>query len=207
MAIKFLTQADGYGWTQVVRSRDQKLASLPHYLKVNFLRTSNNRDYFIPYEGLDFKDIEFSVVRKSDGSSYLVDGKHLQSAKVIFNPLTNHLWYGEGSYQVGPIYAIFTANPDLPDGTYDLEIPDYDHVEYTSAETLAVTPYGRCWFRIRQGGANKISTRYLHGGSRSDGCVTVKDLPYWTKIYNYLFNHRKGDNISVGTITFNRNYD
>jgi hypothetical protein len=30
---------------------------------------------------------------------------------------------------------------------------------------------------------------------------------YLNKIYNYLFNHRKGDGLSVGTITFNRYYD
>jgi hypothetical protein len=206
VAIKFLTQADGYGWTMVVRSRDQKLVSLPHYLKVNYLRTANNRDYFIPYEGLSFKDTEFNVARKADGSSYLVDGKHLPAAKVIFNPRTTHLWYGEDSYQIGPVWAIFTPRPDLADGTYDLEIPDYPHVEFGD-KYLSQTPYARCWFRILKGGANNIDTRYLHPGQISDGCVTVKDLPYWTKLYNYLFNHRKGDSLSVGTITFDRNYD
>ncbi|MBW4616140.1 MAG: hypothetical protein KME21_23275 [Desmonostoc vinosum HA7617-LM4] len=206
MAVKFLTQADGKGWTLVKRSRDNQQVQLPHYLKVNYLRMENNRDYFIPYESLDHKDTEFSVTRKSDGSSYLVDGQHLPSATVIFNPKTTHLWYGTGSYQVGPIWAVFTPNPDLPDGTYDLEIPDYPHVEFGDAY-LAQTPYARCWFRIRKGGANTLDTRFLHTGSVSDGCVTVKDVPYWTKIYNYLFNHRKGDGLSVGTIIFNRYYD
>jgi hypothetical protein len=186
MAIKFLTQADGKGWILVKRSRDNKQVQLPHYLKVNYLKTQNNRDYFISYEGLDFKDTEFSVTRKSDGSSYLVEGKHLPSAKVIFNPRTTHLWYGEGSYEVGPVWAVY--------------------VEYGD-RYLAETPYARCWFRIRQGGANNLNTRYLHCGDRSDGCITVRDFPYWTKIYNYLFNHRKGDGLSVGTITFNRYYD
>jgi hypothetical protein len=206
MPVKYLTQENGKGWTQCLRSRDGNWFNLPHYLKVNYLRTANKRDYFIPYEST-YANSEFSAARNpKDGSSYLVDGQHLPAARVVFNPRTNHLWYGEGSYEVGPVYAVFTPNPDLPDGTWDLEIPDYDHVEY-GTPYLSGTPYALVWFRIRQGGSNTLSTRYLHPGNRSDGCVTVKDLPYWTKIYNYLFNHRKGDGMSVGTITFNRYYD
>jgi hypothetical protein len=206
MPVKFLTQADGKGWILCQRSRDNQLENLPHYLKVNYLETISNRDYFIPYEALDRKDRKYSVARKSDGSSYLVDGQHLSSATVVFNPKTNHLWYGTGSYQVGPVWTVFTPNPDLPDGTYDLEIPDYPHVEFGD-KYLSQTPYTRCWFRIRKGGANTLDTRFLHCGDASDGCVTVRDIPYWTKIYNYLFNHRKGDSFSVGTITLNRYYD
>jgi hypothetical protein len=175
-------------------------------LKVNYLRTTNNRDYFIPYESLDHKDTEFSVTRKSDGTSYLVDGQLLPSATVTFNPRTSHVWYGSGSYQVGPIWAVIQNDP-LPDGTYDLELPDYPHRDY-GQPYLPESPYALVWFRIRPDGVkNTLNTRYLHTGSRSNGCVTVKDVPYWTKFYNYLFNHRKGDNLSVGTITINSYYD
>jgi hypothetical protein len=94
---------------------------------------------------LDFKDKGFNVTRKPDGSSYLVDGTHLPAATVIYNPKTTHLWYGTGSNQVGPVWAVFAPNPDLPDGTYDLEIPDAPHAG--GAGYLSDSSYALCWFR------------------------------------------------------------
>jgi hypothetical protein len=43
------------------------------------------------------------------------------------------------------------------------------------------------WFRIGHSG-----DRFLHPCRVSAGCVTVKDIGEWTKIYNYLINSRKG---------------
>jgi hypothetical protein len=216
MPVKYITQglpvdstASGSGWLMCQRTRDSKLISMPHMLKVNYLRTQSGRDYFIPYEGVDFANVEFSVVRKADGSSYLIDnGQHLPAAVVVFNPTTSKLWYNTGSSRQGPISAVFTfraGSPDLPNGVYDIEMPDFEHIEY-GKPFLKNSAFATTWFRIRPGGANTLNTRYVHAGNASDGCCTVTPAA-WTPLFNYLFSRRKGDAISIGTIAFNRNFD
>jgi hypothetical protein len=181
MAVKFLTQPSNPappGWIDVIRTRDGQRLPLPHYLKVNYLRTTNNRDYFIPYEHKDHRNTEFSVTRKPDGSSCLVDGQHLPSAVVTFNPRSQLVYYGSGTYESLPISVIHNDQdyPILPDGTYDLEIPDYPQF---GDRYLSQTPYARCWFRIRPDGVkNKYTDRYLHPGTITKGCVTGQSEVY-----------------------------
>jgi hypothetical protein len=54
MAVKYITQADGKGWIKVKRDTTGAEVSLPHYLKVNYIKTDNGRDYFIPYVRIGF---------------------------------------------------------------------------------------------------------------------------------------------------------
>jgi hypothetical protein len=46
------------------------------------------------------------------------------------------------------------------------------------------------WFPIGLSGAPTNSSRYIHVGHLSEGCVTVHDLPKWSALYTYLISHR-----------------
>lgn len=46
------------------------------------------------------------------------------------------------------------------------------------------------WFPIRLAGESAASSRYIHIGHISHGCVTVYELTKWNAIYNYLITHR-----------------
>lgn len=199
MSMKYI-QADSSGWLLVRKTDTNDKVSLPHYLKVDYLKTepdarldrTKKRDFFKALEG-SYKGVNFSVALKSDGSSYLFEGKHLAAGKIKFNRRTEQLWYGED----GPIDTITDPDNPIPLGTYDLEIPDAPHSggnNYTNQSS-----YATVWFRIRPGGDNTSVDRYLHTGRISAGCVTMKKIEKWTDIFNYLINRRKND-VSVGTI-------
>jgi hypothetical protein len=204
MSIRYLPEQDGQGFVDVIASSTGERFALLGYLKLNFLRTANNRDYFIPYEG-KWKNRKLSITRKSDGGSYLVTGIILEGATIIINPIKTHLWYGTGSARVGPIFAKINKSP-IPDGTYEFLVSDERHTDYGN-NYLPRTPYATVWYPIPldkdQNGVD--DERYLHCGLISDGCVTVGDFAYWTKLYKYLYNRRLRDGVT-GTIRVDSRY-
>lgn len=46
------------------------------------------------------------------------------------------------------------------------------------------------WFPIGLGNSLNNSSRYIHVGHLSEGCVTVHELGKWTALYGYLISHR-----------------
>jgi len=67
---------------------------------------------------------------------------------------------------------------------------------------LNQTPYAMVWYPVIADALN----RYLHCGRVSEGCVTVRDIQHWTKIYRYLYNRRLSDGV-VGIITISSQYE
>jgi len=209
--VRYLPEQDGQGFVDVRMTATGEIIALPGYLKLNYLGikvlNGQQRDYFIPFEG-KWKNRELSVTRKSDGGSYLVTGNILGSAKIIFNPVKANLWYGEGSARVGPIFTQGSGTPNstpLRDGVYEISVPDEPH---NAGNTyLSQSSYARLWYPIPldQNQDGVPDERFLHCGSVSAGCVTVRDVPQWTGIYRYLYNRRLREDV-VGTITVNSSY-
>ncbi len=189
--IKYVTDADGKGWLVVRWSEDNStVPAIPQYLRLEYLRTANAREYFKVLEGLRAGK-EASVRLKDNGQSYLVDGDpQLPAGTVTFNRRTGEFWYGSS----GPISSTTDDQNPTPLGTFDLEIPDEVHV--LGEGYLTESRFATTWFRIDHQG-----DRFLHPGRISAGCVTITDIPLWTDIYNYLIQRRRGDGRSVATIT------
>ena len=205
MAVRYLPEQGGQGFVDVIMTATGERIALPGYLKINYLRTRNNRDYFIPYEG-KWKNRELSITRKPDGGSYLVYGYIRSAAQVILNPAKANIWYGTGRNRVGPIFAQIDSSNQIPDGTYDLSVPDEAHRDY-GEQYLSQSSYSMVWFPIpldkdRDG---RDDERFLHCGRVSEGCATVRDLNYWTRIYKYLYNRRLRQGV-VGTITIDSRF-
>lgn len=138
--------------------------------------------------------MEASVIRKSDGESYLEDAMLGGSGgQVHFVKSTEQLFYMSNARWIGPISTTTQASNPVPVGVHELEIPDEVHPG--GEPYLSKSIYAGTWFRIGHSG-----DRYLHPGSVSAGCVTVKDVPKWTDIYNVLIRCRMNDGKSVGML-------
>ncbi|OAD19244.1 hypothetical protein THIOM_005136 [Candidatus Thiomargarita nelsonii] len=201
MAIKYVINTDKHGWLIVRHKNGSTYPPLPKYLKVDLFRPKGGRekgrDYFRILEGR-YKG-KIASVRRNGTQSYLGSAIHKGPAKIHFDIAKKQLWFGEKSYWIFWSQPEVTAetfteprNP-IPKGTYDIEIPYENHS--LGGRYLGKSLFATTWFRIGHSG-----DRFLHPGNISAGCVTVKDIGEWTKIYNYLINSRKGDSLSVGTI-------
>jgi hypothetical protein len=205
MGIRYLPEQGGQGFVDVIVTSTGETIALPGYLKSNYIKIANNRDYFIPYEG-KWKDQELSITRKPDGESYLTEGKVLGAARIVVNPTTARLWYGAVGSQVSPVVVEIDPQKPLPDGVYNLSVPDEPHRDF-GAKYLDKTPYAMVWYPIpadiNQDGIE--DDRFLHCGNVSAGCITVRDFSYWTKLYKYLYNRRLKDGF-VGVVTIDSQY-
>ncbi|WP_241492113.1 hypothetical protein [Pseudomonas sp. TTU2014-080ASC] len=76
--------------------------------------------------------------------------------------------------------------------------PDYSHANIPTSGYRAAHPGQiRCtdvWFPIALQGTTTNSSRYIHIGHLSEGCVTFYELLKWNAIYDYLINKRERGN-------------
>lgn len=163
-------------------------ASLPAFLRINFIRTDGARDYFKIMEG-PYRGKNASLPRQKDQTSYLLSGvvKREVDVRAIYSISKKIFTLNEKKYS-----AIDDPEMRLKKGIYDIEIPDYPHGR-SGAYLEAGKP--QVWFKIGHSG-----DRYLHVGARSLGCMTIIETRRWPEIYNYLIKARKGDSLSVGVV-------
>ncbi|TDN54041.1 hypothetical protein EC843_10182 [Buttiauxella sp. JUb87] len=115
----------------------------------------------------------------------------------IIKVTLNSLWPPKYSYS------------PIPAGVHKLMSPDNSHAKnaptdwYRKAFSPGVITCNDIWFPIELNGEGGNSSRYIHLGNLSEGCVTVYDVEKWNVVYDYLINHRipgtKG--MYVGEIT------
>lgn len=79
-------------------------------------------------------------------------------------------------------------------GRHRIMAPDFSHAEVDTSGYRAAYP-GKIictdvWFPIALEGTETNSTRYIHIGHVSEGCVTLYELIKWNALYEYLINKR-----------------
>jgi hypothetical protein len=189
MTIKHVSNADGEGWLIVKWADGTTVPAIPQFLRVDFKKTENGRDFFSVVEGIR-NGKEASVKRKAGDGSYLLDGDPAEpKATLKFDRKKGEFWFGG----TGPVAAKTDPDNPTPLGTFDLEIPDEVHKIGTQYQVDSV--FATTWFRVGHSG-----DRFLHPGRVSAGCVTITNIKKWTEIYEYLIKRRLGDDKSVGTI-------
>jgi hypothetical protein len=225
MQIRFLADLNFTGWTlavpdgldpAVVARSPNRGISLPWCLKVNLLKTENGRDFFQILEG-PLKDSKASLKLGNGNRSYLTaQNLHQPAASVSLSRRRQQVSYRAQ----GPFNAFSELSNPVPMGVHDLEIPDFPHPDYYPESSK----YQQVWFRIGHSG-----DRYLHLGTISHGCATVRPwmpnkqsdrrfanrsdselglpapvpiAPFanWDAICKDLMHCRKGDGRSVGTL-------
>lgn len=85
----------------------------------------------------------------------------------------------------------------IPPGRHRIMVPDGSHANI-STEGYRNTFPGKikgndAWFPIELQGTKGSSSRYVHIGHLSEGCVTVHEIARWNTVYNFLISHRLPD--------------
>jgi hypothetical protein len=187
MATKYVTGSDRQGWLDVRIDGIVEITSLPYGLKVETLGTEAGREKFRVLEGIR-KGKTGSVKLTQTGGSQFGSVTLKGAASVRFSLGSERLSFGSQS-----IKAITDPDNPVPTGVWSLQIPDEKHRK--AHRYLARSPFALTWFRIGDG-----RDRYLHPGDASAGCITVKDVENWEKVWQHLILSRKGDDMNVGTV-------
>jgi hypothetical protein len=186
----FVADVSPNGWL-VAMADDGERLPLPHALELELLSVDsgvNGRQHFRIAEG-HAKDKLASVGMLSDGVSSIVP------VMPRFDPIRARLHLSslvlsiEG---VGEFAVAHFGDSAPPVGVHTLHVPDMPHS--AGARYTRRAPHAKSWFRIGVG-----SSRYLHAGAHSEGCVTVKDIDAWERIYHRLIFARL-ENDTIGTI-------
>ncbi|XOV68328.1 MAG: glycoside hydrolase family 108 protein [Fluviicola sp.] len=175
------------GWLRV-KLNSGKIVSLSQFARVSNVGSSGNRETFTindwPYAGQGA-----SVSKQPGGASRFGSTSYQDGGTVVFDSAKNKLKFGTSAWIPT---AMDTSNP-LPKGTYKIWLPDYPHTGgggYSSH-----SQYSTVWFRL----GGESSSRYLHLGNVSLGCVTFgatsaggtdAHKAQWTELYNYLIKRR-----------------
>lgn len=81
-------------------------------------------------------------------------------------------------------------------GKHKIMAPDSSHSVnartdgYRKAFSPGVIVCNDIWFPIELEGTKGNSSRYIHIGNLSEGCVTIYDVEKWNVVYDYLISHR-----------------
>ncbi|HEY3368007.1 MAG TPA: hypothetical protein VGK74_23345 [Symbiobacteriaceae bacterium] len=173
------------GWLTAQPEDGTDPLSVPYGIKVKVTRVENGREYFEVMEGAPPP----RGLKGRKGSVKLDNGvSNLSGAPFTREPGVTMV-YHKKSLQLevpglGQFPLVEPYEDPLPTGkTFDLEVPfepkpgghGYDATFATS------------WFRMPDPTGSR---RYLHTGSASAGCATVKAVDQWDRIYRYLINRR-----------------
>ena len=209
MSIKYTRRADNSGWLTVKLNKTGALTALCEYTQIDVLRSANQRTYFNIMDGYVSPGEEASLT-DANAARYLVATGPLGHASLLV------VYQGAPAEEVSKFKgklkqqwakltfdgrtALVTLNSDwsgryspIPPGTHTILAPDYSHKVISTSGYVAATPGmigNDVWFPIGINGSMQNSSRYIHVGHLSDGCVTVHELEKWTVLYNYLISHR-----------------
>ncbi|WP_233862697.1 hypothetical protein [Paraburkholderia adhaesiva] len=86
----------------------------------------------------------------------------------------------------------------IPRGVHRIMAPENPHnsnmtdfyVKYAKDHGVGEVIADQVWFPIELKGTSGNSSRYVHIGNLSEGCVTVYDLNRWSDVYVFLISHR-----------------
>ena len=224
MPTKYTRRADSTGWLSVRLTKSNSLAALCEYTSVDILREAGGRTYFTINDGYIAVGEEASL-GTANAMKYLSPtgpgGAAQLSVKYVGAPVEeNSPFKGKLKQQWADMTfngqtARITLNSvwngsftPIPPGTHSIMAPDYSHAAISTQGYVAATPGmvgNDVWFPISVNGGEVNSSRYVHVGHLSDGCVTVHELAKWTAVYEYLISHRvsgsRGRRVGVLTVT------
>jgi hypothetical protein len=222
---RFTRRAEASGWLSVRLSKTGQLTSLCEYTRVNAIRETNGRTYFTIADGSIAVGEEASLTMANAARYLSADGPGGAVAVVVtyagapaeevstFKGKLRQQW---ANLSFGGQTATVTLNsiwngsfqPIAP-GTHAILVPDYSHKAISTAGYAAATPGmigNDVWFPIGLLGSSSNSSRYIHVGHLSEGCVTVHQLEKWAALYEFLISHRveNSDGKRIGSLVVRR---
>jgi hypothetical protein len=190
------------GWLTVRPDGGGVNISLPEYLALDMLTTrveaGVKRDFFTILEGVH-RGTKASVRWENNRSNLSASAYAYKGAATLtLDKRTMKLTYPGGVATVADLGVSLGATP-IGNGAHPVQIPDFPHPG--GRGYLASSVYATSWFYLGIGKAvSGANDRYLHTGSASAGCVTMRPSD-WTALYRAIITCRRGNNVDVGTIT------
>jgi len=210
ITVKYTRRPDDSGWLEILLSSTKKRAPLCEYTKLEMAAERNGRTFFRIADGNSDYVGEEGSLKDENTNKYLADGgpsgpatisvRYLGAPSDENSPFKGHLkqqWaeitFNGNKAQV-TLNSVWNGNfvPILP-GTHMIMAPDTSHGNISTAGYRQATPGLRCtdvWFPIQLSGSTMNSSRYIHPGHLSEGCVTVHELTKWNALYDYLIASR-----------------
>jgi hypothetical protein len=219
--VKYTRRPDDSGWLGVLLRDTGLLGFLCEYTAVEITQEKADRTWFRIADGASEHVGKVASLRKANAAMFLVDQgpggpasvrvKYGARSKEV-SPYKGELDQQWGLADFGKSHAEVTLNSEwtggftpLPPGNHRIMSPDQSHANVSTTGYRQAIPGLRCtdvWFPIQLEGKPGNSSRYIHAGHISDGCVTVHELTQWNAIYDYLIACRSPgtDGKFVGTL-------
>jgi hypothetical protein len=209
---KYTRKASADGWLRI-KLTGGAFAFLCEYTRVEVTKEAEGRVFFKVAEGYIAVGQEGSL-SKEHAAQYLSDNGPQGPAKVIVrykgepsdehSPYKGRLRQQWGELTAPGVIAQVTLNSKsadipggytpIPPGDHTILAPDSSHRVHGDTRGYAMATPGMVgndiWFPIGLNGSTVNSSRYIHVGHLSEGCVTTHELKKWTVLYNYLISHR-----------------
>lgn len=212
VATKYSRRPNDSGWLKIRQEPSGKDAFLCEYTKVTMLKEKNGRTYFKVADGNStWVGIEASMATEN-AEKYLSDvapkAPAVMKVKYSGNPIavrseirgdTRKQQWAIASFDGKTAKVTLNSIWDgqytpIPPGNHRIMAPDQSHANISTAGYKAAHPGRvRCndvWFPIEVEGTTGNSSRYIHIGHLSEGCVTFYELLKWNDIYDYLIDKR-----------------
>lgn len=217
----FTRRAQDSGWLRVrLANGDDEF--LPEYTAVDVIGEAAGRTRFIIADGSISAGKEASVSTANAGRFLLAQGPGgaasmqatyrgapAQEVSPFKGPLEQQ-WATllfDGKSATVTLNSVWDGSySPIPPGTHAILSPDRSHANIATTGYVKATPGmigNDVWFPIGLDNQLVNSSRYVHVGHLSEGCVTVHQLDQWTAVYEYLISHRApgSGGRKVGTIT------
>lgn len=210
----YTRRADDKGWLNVML-KNGTVTALHENVKLVMLGEKKGRVYFLVSSDRPELIGQTVSLKKDNVKKYLCDiGPEQKKAilEVVYDgkPIVAHSSFKGNLLQQ---FAILTLKSEsirvtlnslwppnynyspIPAGVHNIMAPDCSHAAISTEGYVDSLPKGviTCndvWFPIELSGSKGNSSRYIHLGNLSEGCITIYDLEKWNSIYTYLINHR-----------------
>jgi hypothetical protein len=203
--VKYTRRPDDSGWLGVLLRDTASLGFLCEYTAVEITQELADRTFFRVADGASAHVGKIASLRKQNAATFLSDVGPGGPASVRVkygarseevSPYKGKLDQQWGAADFSKTHAQVTLNSDwtgkftpLPPGNHKIMAPDQSHANISTTGYRQAVPGLRCtdvWFPIQLEGIPGNSSRYIHAGHMSDGCVTVHELIKWNAVYDYL---------------------
>jgi hypothetical protein len=202
---------DTHGWLKIQPTSSEEAVYICENTKVVVVKSSGGRTYFKVMDGWSAVGIT-ATMSDANANEYLTKTPPSATTEIV------HVKYGLRSKEVSPFKGpllqqwatlkirdrtiTVTLNSEwngayspIPAGMHRIMAPDVSHARSTPTSGYRSALPGQIkandvWFPIELAGTAGNSTRYVHIGHLSHGCVTVHQIEYWNVVYDFLISHR-----------------
>jgi hypothetical protein len=204
--VRYTRRPDDSGWLGVLLRDTGALGFLCEYTAVEITQDTGERTFFRIADGNSAYVGKIASLKKQNATKYLSAagpggpaavrvkyGARSEEASPFFADKLDQQW---GNADFSKTHAQVTLNSvwngkftPLPPGGHRIMAPDQSHANISTRGYRMATKGLRCtdvWFPIELEGIPGNSSRYVHPGHLSDGCVTVHELTQWNGVYDYL---------------------